>query len=264
MCIRDRLSKYGTKNEFVELDKLGSSHWQYRKASAKNKINEIAGVLIKTAAERSVNKAPLFRTQEPHYSNFLREFDHVDTEDQINVTSEILNDINSGMPMDRLICGDVGYGKTEVALRAAFNVAMNNFQVAFIVPTTLLSNQHYNNFVERFKKLIRSKAYDNVAFHRVIKDTLVQAGDLEFGKKGSLDYGKIGTGKSGLGTINSEIDTPFNFDKGSVGLVRTKKYNTEDSQFFIILKDEPLYETCLLYTSPSPRDRTRSRMPSSA
>jgi len=145
------LSKYGTKNEFVELDKLGSSHWQYRKASAKNKINEIAGVLIKTAAERSVNKAPLFRTQEPHYSNFLREFDHVDTEDQINATSEILNDINSGMPMDRLICGDVGYGKTEVALRAAFNVAMNDFQVAFIVPTTLLSNQHYNNFVERFK-----------------------------------------------------------------------------------------------------------------
>ena len=145
------LSKYGTKNEFVELDKLGSSHWQYRKASAKNKINEIAGVLIKTAAERSVNKAPLFRTQEPHYSNFLREFDHVDTEDQINATSEILNDINSGMPMDRLICGDVGYGKTEVALRAAFNVAMNDFQVAFIVPTTLLSNQHYNNFLERFK-----------------------------------------------------------------------------------------------------------------
>ena len=99
------------------------------------------------------------------------------------------------------------------------------------------------NAVKRFKQLIKSKAYDDVAFHRVIKDTLVQAGDLEFGKKGSLDYGKIGTGKSGLGTINSEIDTPFNFDKGSVGLVRTKKYNSEDSQFFIILKDEPLYET---------------------
>ena len=99
------------------------------------------------------------------------------------------------------------------------------------------------NAVKRFKKLIKSKAYDNSAFHRVIKDTLVQAGDLEFGKKGNLNYAKIGTGKSGLGTINSEIDNPFNFDKGSVGLVRTKKYNTEDSQFFIILKDEPLYET---------------------
>ena len=99
------------------------------------------------------------------------------------------------------------------------------------------------NGVKRFKKLIKTKAYDNVAFHRVIKDTLVQAGDLEFGKKGNLDYGKIGTGKSGLGSINSEIDAPFNFDKGSVGLARTQKYNTEDSQFFIILRNEPLYET---------------------
>ena len=97
--------------------------------------------------------------------------------------------------------------------------------------------------VKRFKDLVKSKAYDDIAFHRVIKDTLVQAGDLEFGKKGNLDYGRIGTGKSGLGTINSEIDTPFNFEKGSVGLARTQKYNTEDSQFFIILRDEPLYET---------------------
>ena len=99
------------------------------------------------------------------------------------------------------------------------------------------------NAVKRFKELVRSKAYDDVAFHRVIKNTLVQAGDLEFGKKGNLDYGKIGTGKSGLGLINSEIDAPFNFDKGSVGLARTQKYNTEDSQFFIILRNEPLYET---------------------
>jgi len=97
--------------------------------------------------------------------------------------------------------------------------------------------------VKRFKTLIQSKAYDNIAFHRVIKDTLVQAGDLEFGKKGKIDYGKVGTGESGLGTINSEIDAPFNFDKGSVGLARTQKYNTEDSQFFIVLRDEPLFET---------------------
>ena len=97
--------------------------------------------------------------------------------------------------------------------------------------------------VERFKRLVKSEAYNDIAFHRVIKDTLVQAGDLEFGKKGNLNYGKIGTGKSGLGTINSEIDAPFSFDKGSVGLVRTQKYHTEDSQFFIILRDEPLYET---------------------
>ena len=98
------------------------------------------------------------------------------------------------------------------------------------------------NGVERFKKLINLKAYDNVAFHRVIKDKLVQAGDLEFGKKNQLDYGKIGTGKSGFGTIKSEIDTEFNFERGSVGLARTLKYDTEDSQFFIILDDEPLFE----------------------
>ena len=97
--------------------------------------------------------------------------------------------------------------------------------------------------VKRFKELVRSKAYDDIAFHRVIKDTLVQAGDLEFGKKENIDYGKIGTGKSGLGTINSEVDSPFSFNKGSVGFARTQKYNTEDSQFFIILRDEPLYET---------------------
>jgi len=99
------------------------------------------------------------------------------------------------------------------------------------------------NGVKRFITLIESKAYDDIAFHRVIKNALVQAGDLEFGKKGNIDYGKIGTGKSGLGTINSEVDSSFDFKKGSVALARTQKFNTEDSQFFIILKDEPLYET---------------------
>ena len=96
--------------------------------------------------------------------------------------------------------------------------------------------------VNRFKNLIKSNSYDNVAFHRVIKDKLVQAGDLEFGKKNQLDYGKIGTGKSGFGTIKSEIDAEFNFERGSVSLARTFKYDTEDSQFFIVLDDEPLFE----------------------
>ena len=98
------------------------------------------------------------------------------------------------------------------------------------------------NGVERFKTLVNSKAYDDVAFHRVIRNKLVQAGDLKFGKKGNIDYGKIGTGKSGLGTIKSEVDEEFKYERGSVGLVRSQKYDTEDSQFFIILQDEPLYE----------------------
>lgn len=98
------------------------------------------------------------------------------------------------------------------------------------------------NAVQRFETLIRSNAYENIAFHRVIENKLIQAGDLEFGKKGNLDYGKIGTGKSGLGTIKSEISNNFNYTKGSVGLARTFKNDTEDSQFFIILQDEPLFE----------------------
>ena len=98
------------------------------------------------------------------------------------------------------------------------------------------------NSVERFKTLIKSKAYDDVAFHRVIKDKLVQGGDIEFGKRNNIDYGKIGTGTSGLGTLNSEVDKDFNYDAGSVALARSQKYNTEDSQFFITLQDEPLYE----------------------
>jgi cyclophilin family peptidyl-prolyl cis-trans isomerase len=98
------------------------------------------------------------------------------------------------------------------------------------------------NGVNRFITLIRSNAYENIAFHRVIKNKLIQAGDLEFGRKGSLDYEKIGTGKSGLGTIKSEIDNNFDYTKGSVGLARTFKNDTEDSQFFIVLQDEPLFE----------------------
>ena len=98
------------------------------------------------------------------------------------------------------------------------------------------------NGVKRFKNLIRANAYEDVAFHRVIKNKLIQAGDLEFGKKGSLDYGKIGNGKSGMGTIKSEIYNKFTYVKGSVGLARTFKNDTEDSQFFIILQDEPLFE----------------------
>ena len=98
------------------------------------------------------------------------------------------------------------------------------------------------NAVKRFKTLIKLNAYNDIAFHRVIENKLVQAGDLEFGKKDKLNYRKIGTGKSGLGTIKSELDGQFEYLKGSVGLARTFKNNTEDSQFFIILQDEPLFE----------------------
>ena len=129
----------------------------------------------------------------------------------------------------------------KITFEAPTNIAVLNVECGNVIIE--LYPDISPNAVKRFKKLVKSKAYDDIAFHRVIKDTLVQAGDLEFGKKGSLDYGKIGTGKSGLGTIKSEIDKPFKFNKGSVALARTQKYNTEDSQFFIILRDEPLFET---------------------
>jgi len=133
------------------------------------------------------------------------------------------------------------YDPTKITFENPSNIAILNVPCGNVIIE--LYPQISPNAVQRFKKLVESKAYDNSAFHRVIKDTLVQAGDLEFGKKGNLNYAKIGTGKSGLGTINSEINTPFDFKKGSVGLARSKSYNTEDSQFFIILRDEPLYES---------------------
>ena len=98
------------------------------------------------------------------------------------------------------------------------------------------------NSVERFKMLIKSGEYNNVAFHRVIKNVLVQSGDLEFGKKNNLNYAYIGTGKSGYGTIKSELKNKFDFKKGTVALARTDEINTEDSQFFILLQDAPLFE----------------------
>ena len=128
----------------------------------------------------------------------------------------------------------------NIAFKKPNNIAILNAPCGNVI-IELYPNLSPNG-VARFMHLIRSNAYENIAFHRVIKDKLVQAGDLEFGKKGALDYGKIGTGKSGLGTIKSEIDNKFNYIKGSVGLVRTFKNDTEDSQFFIILRDEPLFE----------------------
>ena len=96
--------------------------------------------------------------------------------------------------------------------------------------------------VERFRMLINSGKYNNIAFHRVIKNVIVQAGDLEFGKKDNLNYLYIGTGKSGFGTIKSELNDETEFKAGTVGMARTNKLNTEDSQFFILLEDAPLFK----------------------
>jgi cyclophilin family peptidyl-prolyl cis-trans isomerase len=132
------------------------------------------------------------------------------------------------------------YNPKDINFKNSNNIAILNIPCGNVI-IELYPNISPNG-VKRFKKLITSNAYEDIAFHRVIENKFVQAGDLEFGKRGSLDYGKIGTGKSGLGTIKSEIDNKFNYVRGSVGLARTFKNDTEDSQFFIILQDEPLFE----------------------
>ena len=98
------------------------------------------------------------------------------------------------------------------------------------------------NAVKRFKTLIKNKSYDGSAFYKVIENTLIQAGDLEFGNKEYLDYSKIGSGKSGLGLLQSELDDEFEFTEGSVGFARSTEFNSEDSEFFITLKEIPIYQ----------------------
>lgn len=145
------LSRYGSEQTGVELDKLGGSGWQARKAKLKNRIREIAGDLIKIAAERQLHEAPKFIPAQGTYDEFCARFPYEETEDQLGAIASTLGDLETGRPMDRLICGDVGFGKTEVALRAAFAVALEGKQVAVVVPTTLLARQHTKTFTERFK-----------------------------------------------------------------------------------------------------------------
>ncbi|PDT77114.1 transcription-repair coupling factor [Bradyrhizobium sp. C9] len=145
------LSRYGSDSANVELDRLGGGGWQARKAKLKNRIRQIAGELIKIAAERQLHEAPKFPLQPHVYDEFCARFPYEETEDQLGAITSTLKDLEIGRPMDRLICGDVGFGKTEVALRAAFAVALEGRQVAVVVPTTLLARQHSRTFTERFK-----------------------------------------------------------------------------------------------------------------
>jgi transcription-repair coupling factor (superfamily II helicase) len=145
------LSRFGSEGQNVELDRLGSGAWQARKSRMKNRIREIASALIKIAAERLLHEAPRLTVASGLYDEFCSGFPYEETDDQLAAISAVLNDLNSGRPMDRLVCGDVGFGKTEVALRAAFIAAMNGKQVAVVVPTTLLARQHTKTFTERLR-----------------------------------------------------------------------------------------------------------------
>lgn len=145
----DVLSRYGANTDGVGLDKLGGEGWQRRKARMKDRIREIAGDLIETAAARALRKADIAEP-DASYASFVDRFPYAETEDQDRAIEQVIADLGKGTPMDRLVCGDVGFGKTEVALRAAYVAAMAGMQVALVCPTTLLARQHYTNFTERF------------------------------------------------------------------------------------------------------------------
>jgi transcription-repair coupling factor (superfamily II helicase) len=146
----DLLSRYGSEESHVDLDRLGGGGWQARKARMKSRIREIAGELIKIAAARQLHEAPRLTVGPGAYDEFSAGFPYEETDDQLAAIDATMKDLGTGRPMDRLICGDVGFGKTEVALRAAFATAINGKQVAVVVPTTLLARQHFKTFSERF------------------------------------------------------------------------------------------------------------------
>ena len=169
------LSRYGSDQAGAELDRLGGTAWQARKARMKNRIREIAGELIKVAAERQLREAPRLALAAGLYDEFCAGFPYEETEHQEAAITAVLADLSSGRPMDRLICGDVGFGKTEVALRAAFIAAMNGKQVAVVVPTTLLARQHFKTFGERLR---------GYPVHLAQASRLVSTGELAKVKKG--------------------------------------------------------------------------------
>ena len=146
----DLLTRYGSESEGVQLDRLGGAAWQSRKARAKQRLRDMAEGLIKIAAQREMNTTEEIEQPQGVFDEFCARFPYEETDDQLNAIADVLGDLGSGKPMDRLICGDVGFGKTEVALRAAFVMAMSGRQVAIIGPTTLLARQHFKTFSERF------------------------------------------------------------------------------------------------------------------
>ncbi|MBK5934104.1 transcription-repair coupling factor [Rhodovulum imhoffii] len=143
------LTRYG--HEEGLLDKLGGGAWQAKKAKLKERIRQIADKLIRVAAERALRRAPILEPAHPIWEAFCARFPYQETDDQLSAIADVLGDLGAGHPMDRLVCGDVGFGKTEIAMRAAFVAAMAGTQVAVIAPTTLLARQHALSFAERFR-----------------------------------------------------------------------------------------------------------------
>ena len=143
------LSRYG--HEEGLLDRLGGGAWQAKKAKLKERIREIADKLMRIAAERALRHAPILEAPHSIWEAFAARFPYQETDDQLTAIADVIADLEKGSPMDRLVVGDVGFGKTEVAMRAAFVAALSGMQVAVICPTTLLARQHHRSFAERFR-----------------------------------------------------------------------------------------------------------------
>ncbi|MCU4180045.1 transcription-repair coupling factor [Bosea sp. BH3] len=233
------LSRYGSEDTEVQLDRLGGGGWQARKAKLKQRIREMAGKLIQIAAARALKDAPRLVPPEGVYDEFVARFPYEETEDQQNTIDAVLDDLAAGRPMDRLVCGDVGFGKTEVALRAAFATALNGKQVAVVVPTTLLARQHYRNFVDRFAGL---------PVHVGQASRFVGSADLKAVKQGAKD-----------GTMDIVVGTHALLGKGvdfkDLGLVIV-----DEEQHFGVAHKEKLKElraeVHMLTLSATPIPRT--------
>ena len=228
------LSKYG--HEEGLLDRLGGGAWQSKKAKLKERIREMADRLIRIAAERALRKAPMLEPPPGMWDAFSARFPYDETDDQLSAIGAVIDDLTSGAPMDRLVCGDVGFGKTEVAMRAAFVAAMSGVQVAVIAPTTLLARQHYKSFAERF----RGFPINVRQLSRFVSTKDAAAARDEMAR-GTAD---IIVGTHALLAKNTKFQ--------NLGLLVI-----DEEQKFGVTHKERLKQmrTCLLYTSPSPRDR---------
>ena len=306
------LSRYGSATDGAVLDRLGSAAWQARKSKAKGRLRDLAAGLIKIAAKRAMRKTDPINPDESTYNEFAARFPYAETDDQLNAIDDVYKDLALGRPMDRLICGDVGFGKTEVALRAAFAVAMAGQQVAIIAPTTILSRQHFKTFSDRFRgwpvnvrqlsRLVGAKEAkqnkEDLANGRVdiiIGTHALLAKTVKFSDLGLVivdEEQRFGVQhKERLKSLRADVHVltltatpiPRTLQMALSGirelsLIATPPVDRLAIRTFVTPWDEvSLRKTllrekyrggqsyfCLLYTSPSPRDRTRSRMPSSA
>lgn len=178
----DLLTRYGSEDAGVQLDRLGGAAWQARRAKLKERVKQMADELIKIAAARELKPAPRVATPDGAYEEFCARFPFTETDDQLEAIAAIFEDLQKGRPTDRLVCGDVGFGKTEVALRAAFAVAMAGKQVAIVVPTTLLCRQHFMTFQERFRGFpVKVAQLSRLATTKDVNDTKegLKRGDVD-------------------------------------------------------------------------------------